>query len=105
MLPPFDLFKTAATLADLVLFDVKVMADPDHQDFTGKPVGQIIEFLIDQTPYRDVHILPFHTIGEGKYERLKINNTLKNISPPTGEHVEEVRQMFEAAGFNSIIGG
>jgi pyruvate formate lyase activating enzyme len=135
----FDVFKAAATLADLVLFDVKIMADPDHRAFTGKPVGlilenlkklsqfkvsvklrfplvptrtdtqdnidQIIKFLTDQTPYRDVHILPFHTIGEGKYDRLKINNTLKNISPPTGERVEEVRQMFEIAGFNAIIGG
>ncbi len=140
---PFNIFKAAATAADLVLFDIKIMADQDHQIFTGKPVGQIlenlknfsrqfphirekmklrfplipartdtrdnirqiIEFITRQTPYRDIHILPFHTSGDGKYERLKMKNKLKHICPPTVEHLEEVRQMFAAKGFNAIIGG
>jgi len=136
---PFDIFRAAATLADLVLFDVKIMADREHRSYTGKPVGQIlenlkkisylrvpvklrfpliptrtdsrenigqmIEFLTGQTPYRDVHILPFHAIGDSKYERMKIKNKLKEILPPTADRVEEVRQMFEAKGFNVTIGG
>jgi len=135
----FDILKAAATAADLVLFDIKIMADQDHQTFTGKPVGQIlenlkklahfrvplklrfpliptrtdtrdnihqiIEFLTSQTHYRDIHILPFHTSGDGKYERLKMKNKLKHICPPTDERVEEVRQMFEVKGFNATIGG
>lgn len=139
----FNIFKAAATLADLVFFDIKIMADQDHQTFAGKPVGQILEnlrqlsrqpfhirgnlklrfplipgitdtrenihqmmdFLIKETPYRDIHILPFHTSGDGKYERLKMKNKLKHICPPTDERVEEVRQMFEVKGFNTILGG
>lgn len=139
----FNIFKAAANLADLVFFDIKIMADHDHQAFTGKPVGQIlenlkkfsrqfshvrgkmklrfplipirtdnrdnicqmIEFLTEQTPYRDIHILPFHAMGEGKYERMKMENKLNHIPPPTAERVEEVRQMFEAKGFNATIGG
>jgi pyruvate formate lyase activating enzyme len=135
----FDILKAAATVADLVLFDIKIMADQDHQAFTGKPVGQIlenlrklahfrvplklrfpliptrtdtrenihqmIEFLTKQTHYRDIHILPFHTSGESKYERLKMKNALHHIRPPTKERVEEVRQMFEVKGFNTTIGG
>lgn len=136
---PFDILKAAATAADLVLFDIKIMADQDHQAFTGKPVEpilenlrklahlrvplklrfpliptrtdtrdnirQMIEFLTRQTPYRDIHILPFHTSGDGKYERLKMKNQLHHIGPPTKERVEEVRQMFEVKGFNTTIGG
>ncbi|RLB88621.1 MAG: glycyl-radical enzyme activating protein [Deltaproteobacteria bacterium] len=140
---PFNIFEAAATVADLVLFDIKIMADQDHQTFTGKPVGQIlenlkqlsrqlshirvnlklrfplipgitdtrdnihqmIEFLISQTPYRDIHILPFHTSGEGKYEKFKMKNNLKHLNPPTDERVEEVRQIFEVKGFNTTLGG
>ncbi|MCP4722223.1 MAG: glycyl-radical enzyme activating protein [Desulfobacteraceae bacterium] len=136
---PFEILKAAATRVDLVLFDVKIMDDMDHQTFTGKSVGQImenlkrlsrlklnlklrfpliptitdtrknigqmIEFLTKETIYRDIHILPFHTFGEGKYERLKMKNELKHISPPTKERVEEVRQIFESVGFTTTIGG
>ncbi len=135
----FEILKAAAAKADLVLFDIKIMEDPDHLAFTGKPGGRIlenlkklshlkvnlklrfpliptmtdtrenlckmIEFLTKETVYRDIHILPFHTIGEGKYEFLKMKNELKGISPPTDERVEEVRQMFASAGFNTRIGG
>ncbi len=136
---PFEILKAAATKVNLVLFDVKIMDDMDHQTFTGKSVGQIlenlkrlsshkinlklrfpliptmtdtrknigqiIEFLTKETIYRDIHILPFHTFGEGKYEILKMENELKHISPPTKECVEEVRQIFESVGFTTTIGG
>jgi len=136
---PFEILEAAATKVNLVLFDIKIMDSIDHQAFTGKPVGQIlenlkklshlkvnlklrfplvptitdtrvnigqmIEFLTKETLYRDIHILPFHTFGEGKYERLKMKNELKHISPPTKECVEEVRQMFESVGFTTTIGG
>ncbi len=68
-------------------------------------IGQIIDFLTRETRYRDIHILPFHTIAEGKYEMLKMKNELKHISPPTREHVDKVRQTFESAGFKTTIGG
>jgi len=136
---PFEILKSAAVKTDLLLFDIKIMEDRDHQAFTGKPVGRILEnlkalsnlkvnlklrfpliptmtdtrenigqminFLIRETRYRDIYILPFHTIADGKYEMLKMKNELKHINPPTKEHVEEVRQMFESAGFKTTIGG
>ncbi len=72
---------------------------------TRENLCKMIEFLTKETVYRDIYILPFHTIGEGKYEFLKMKNELKGIGPPTDERVEEVRQMFESAGFNTMIGG
>lgn len=136
---PFKILKPAATKADLVLFDIKILAPLDHQAATGKPVGLvlenlkqlsrlgvdlklrfplvptmtdtrenitgIIEFLTRETLYRDIHILPFHNTGAGKYERLNMKNKATHIRPPTKEQVEAVRQRFEASGFKTKIGG
>lgn len=136
---PFNILKAAATAVDLVLFDIKIVADKDHLAFTGKPVGlvlenlkklsslkvnlklrfplipfmtdtrenrdQIMAFLTQETRFRQIHILPFHATGLAKYERLKKNYKLKQITPPTAEQVEKVRQMFEAGGFKTTIGG
>jgi pyruvate formate lyase activating enzyme len=136
---PFEVLKAAATRADLVLYDIKILDEKAHLNHTGKPVGmildnlkklshlkinlklrfpliptmtdtdeniyRIIEFLIKETRYRDIHILPFHNTGEGKYEILKMENQLKHLSPPTAEHVEIVRQIFVSSGFHAIIGG
>ena len=136
---PFPVLKNAATRADLVLYDIKIMDNLAHQSFTGKPVnlilenlkklsrlkinlklrfpliptltdteeniGSIIDFLVKETIYRDIHILPFHNTGEGKYEMLKRENQCKYLHPPTDDQVENIRQIFAASGFQTTIGG
>lgn len=136
---PFEVLKAVAEKVDLVLYDIKILDDQDHQKFMGKPVklildnlkqlsctgvkvclrfplipsmtdtqenlARIIEFLTQETPYREIHILPFHATGAGKYERLKMENRLKNINPPTQARVNQVRQAFAAGGFQTTIGG
>lgn len=136
---PFELLKAAAARVDQVLYDIKILDDQDHQKFTGKPVGPILDnlkklsalrvtvklrfplipsitdtdenvagmigFLTRETQYREIHILPFHATGAGKYERLNLENNLKNINPPPLARVEEVCQAFETGGFKTIIGG
>jgi len=42
---PFKILKAAATTVDLVLFDIKIMANKDHLAFTGKPVGLVLDNL------------------------------------------------------------
>jgi len=72
---------------------------------TDANIGRIIAFLKDNTNYRDIHILPFHKAGEGKYEALNIINDMKDIPVPSREKVAEVKNQFESTGFNVTIGG
>ena len=72
---------------------------------TDENIGQIIAFLRDNTIYRNIHILPFHKAGEGKYDRLNIINYMKGIRPPPQERVAKVKEQFESKGFNVTIGG
>jgi pyruvate formate lyase activating enzyme len=51
-----------------------------------------------------VHFLPYHRLGETKYERMEITG-IPIITPPTKEHMEELRGIFSARGLTVIIGG
>jgi pyruvate formate lyase activating enzyme len=51
-----------------------------------------------------VHLLPYHRLGETKYERLEKPGTL-SINPPAAEFMEELRRLVESCGLESVIGG
>lgn len=71
----------------------------------GENMDGWISFLKRHTGYRDIHILPFHRAGEGKYAALNMKNRMKGIQPPSREHVAEVARLFESAGFHVTTGG
>ena len=68
-------------------------------------IGRIIDFLLRNTGYRDIHILPFHNTGEGKYRQLNMKNHATGINPPGPDAVESAVRMFDRSGFNTTIGG
>lgn len=72
---------------------------------TKENIARVISFLKENTGYRDIHILPFHKAGEGKYEALKMKNFTKDIMAPSHEKVGETKEQFESYGFSVTIGG
>jgi len=72
---------------------------------TKENINEMIFFLNEYTIYRNIHILPFHKAGEGKYQALKLKNELKDIQPPPRETVSSVKDQFESRGFTVTIGG
>ncbi|WP_457551557.1 glycyl-radical enzyme activating protein [Desulfobacula sp.] len=65
----------------------------------------IIVFLKENTIYRDIHILPFHKAGEGKYQALNMKNFMKDIQVPSEKKVAAIKKQFESQGFTTTIGG
>ncbi len=51
-----------------------------------------------------VHLLPYHRLGETKYERLEKPGTLI-IDPPGDEQMAEIRRMVESCGLTAVVGG
>jgi pyruvate formate lyase activating enzyme len=51
-----------------------------------------------------VHLLPYHRLGETKYERLE-KSGMARIEPPGDEHMEELRRIVESCGLTAAIGG
>jgi len=52
-----------------------------------------------------VHLLPYHTFGEAKYERLEQPRQALPIAPPSEERMREIKRVFEDAGVEAVIGG
>ena len=48
---------------------------------------------------KKVEVLPYHTMGEVKYENLGINYALHGVEPPTAERVENARRIL---GINKL---
>jgi pyruvate formate lyase activating enzyme len=46
-------------------------------------------------------ILPFHQLGEYKWERLKLNYQLRETKPPSGELVAKAIDIFRGAGLDA----
>lgn len=72
---------------------------------TPENIDGIIAFLASRTRYREIHLLPFHNSGEGKYRQLNMKNKAGRIRPPDPEHVKAVARQFEQCGFAVTIGG
>lgn len=45
-----------------------------------------------------VEILPFHKLGVSKYEKLGMAYALKDTDPPTGERIENAKNIFKSRG-------
>jgi pyruvate formate lyase activating enzyme len=51
-----------------------------------------------------VNLLPYHRLGETKFERPEANYTV-STSPPGQEHLQELQRVFEHFGLSVYIGG
>lgn len=96
-----NLERLSDTKTDLVLRFPLIPSMTDSE----QNIQDIIDFLVKRTRFRKVHILPFHNTGQGKYQRLNMNNRLKKVIPPSADKVHAVRKRFEESGFKTFVGG
>ncbi len=73
-------------------------------DDENNEVMEIIEFL---KPLRIsmVNLLPYHSIGSHKYEKIDMEYQGEDFSRPTDEKLEEIKNLFISNNINAKIGG
>ena len=52
-----------------------------------------------------VHLLPYHRLGETKYERMEASNKSIPVTPPSDQHMENLRKIFESFSLPTVLGG
>lgn len=55
--------------------------------------------------FEHINLLPYHSIGKGKYTKLGREYKLQYIEQPSPERMEELAQKFRNKGFKVKIGG
>ena len=61
----------------------------------------------DLSPDIKVHLLPYHRLGESKYERMENHERLEamKIEPPSDEKMNSLVSLFESQGLSVTLGG
>lgn len=100
---------------DAILLNLKKLAaiNPDKIDIripliTGvncskEIIGEAAQFA-KNTGVREIHLLPYHRLGEGKYKKLGRTYDFEG-STPGEDAVAELKEMLEAEGFTVMVGG
>jgi len=52
-----------------------------------------------------IELLPYHKFGTQTYSRLGREYTLKDVEPPSDDHMKRLKEMVESCGVRAQIGG
>lgn len=52
-----------------------------------------------------IEILPYHKFGTHLYDQLDMEYKLKDVEPPSDEHMEKLKELIESCGIKAQIGG
>lgn len=61
--------------------------------------------LLARLKLRQLHLLPYHTIGMEKYRRLNLPWQMDGVQPPSRERLAQIAAQLEAQGLTVRIGG
>lgn len=82
---------------------VRVPLIPGVND--GEEFRKIIDFVVEYPQVKELHILPFHTLGESKYTQLEMHNHMLEHPEDNDEEVEACRVYAETMGLRVNVGG
>ncbi len=85
---------------------IRVPVIPGFND-TPAEIADIARFTNTLYGVRDLHLLPYHRLGQDKYAGIGRDYTLPDILPPSNEHMLALKAAAEAAthGLQVQIGG
>jgi pyruvate formate lyase activating enzyme len=69
----------------------------DRQNIEG-----LADFVAGLKNIEKVEVLPFHKMGEYKWQQLGYDYQLKDIEPPTPELIQQTLDIFRSRGLNAV---
>jgi pyruvate formate lyase activating enzyme len=83
---------------------IRVPVVPTFNDTPGE-IGAIAKFAASLPGVKRLHLLPYHRLGEDKYNRLGREYAMHGIDLPTNEKMKELLAVAEQFGLTCQIGG
>ncbi|MCF6242193.1 MAG: glycyl-radical enzyme activating protein [Bacteroidales bacterium] len=72
---------------------------------TQENINAMKKFLLPLKNIRHIALLPYHNIANHKYNKIKMDNKMKEVKPLQKSDVQWLKREFENAGFKVSIGG
>jgi len=86
-----------------VIFRVPVIPGINDKDMETENLQEF--FRERKGTFRELHLLPYHRIAQGKYRRMEKEYTLEKLQEPSDRWMQELKKKFESCGAEVIIGG
>lgn len=83
---------------------IRVPVIPGFND-TAEEIKEIATFAKTLPNVTELHLLPYHRLGQDKYEGLNRNYSLANLEPLSNQRMEELLTVVKSCGLASQIGG
>lgn len=83
---------------------VRIPLIPSISD-TEENLILVSQYLFTLKQEHEIHLLPYKTIGEMKYKRLKIENKMTKVLQLSDERINQVKEFFESNGFTVKVVG
>lgn len=83
---------------------VRVPVIPGFND-TPAEISDIARFAAELHGVQELHLLPYHRLGQDKYAMLGRTYALPDILPPSNAHIESLMTEAKKSGLNVQIGG
>jgi len=88
-----------------ITFVARIPVIPHYNDSNENIVMTALFIAEELGKSTRVNLLPYHRLGETKYERLETDDEYVNIEQPDEERMEELRSKIESFGLSTSIGG
>ncbi len=98
------ILKNAVEISKISDTTIRVPVIPGF-NYSVENIRAIAEFAKTMVGVRKIHLLPYHTFGENKYELLGEDYSLSDIKPLKPEDLYECKKAVEEQGFQCVIGG
>lgn len=98
------ILKNAPKIAERVNLTVRVPVIPTFND-TEQEISDIASFAKTLPGVKEIHLLPYHRLGQDKYSGLGREYELSDIVPPTDEHMALLCRAAQQSGLICKIGG
>ena len=66
-------------------------------------IFNLARFVADLKNIKRTEILPYHKFGVSKYEHLGRRYDLKDLEPPTTQHLKKINEIMRNSGLNVFI--
>lgn len=83
---------------------IRVPVIPTFND-TPEEILSIAQFARSLPGVSELHLLPYHRLGQDKYAGIGRDYEMAHIIPPSNEHMEMLRKVALATGLHVQIGG
>lgn len=93
--------KIAATGVHLI---IRVPVVPGVND-TKEEIRAIAQYAKSLHSVEEIHLLPYHRLGQDKYDGLNRYYELEKLKPPGNIEMEELLKVVESEGLKGQIGG